>query len=271
MRRPVRPACLLQARVPRGIVVGRRVMIAGRDEHRRAARHRERTHCKGERAGVDRHPVEQVARHQDGVHVMFDGVLDHLFQGVLLIATPQVTPVGRQPRERAAQVQVGDLQEARERHEVTSLSQMESEPDPCRIPWQGESPKVTAPERVGQSGRSLGGDSRRGRGPARHRPSLTSTLGSVESSGRLWCRTRWTGWEVATRDAGRPCPPGWRHPGGRRVTTSPACPSAADTPAERAARHRAQRASAPAIRPHVAAAAVHSRCAASWPRQPCWR
>ena len=91
-------------------------MVAGRHEHRRAARDPERREREIERIGVHALGVEQIARQQDGVHPARDCLAHDLIERASLLAPPLVATLRRQPAERAAEVEIGDLQEFRERH-----------------------------------------------------------------------------------------------------------------------------------------------------------
>src|SRR6185503_10884497 len=101
-------------------------------------------------------------------------------------AAPLLAPIRRQPRERASQVEIGELQEARERHAVISLS-VNVEPgrtgqEPSRAPGGQGAP--TAPRAAGRRAETRQATAREGR-PAmpacvtRVRPCATGTFRPV--------------------------------------------------------------------------------------------
>jgi hypothetical protein len=96
-------------------------VVAGRDEHRRAAAHAEGVHREGERVGVHVVEVEEVARHQDGMRAALDRLAHEQVERAALVAAPVGTLVRRQPAEGAAEMKIGDLQESDDGHALGLL------------------------------------------------------------------------------------------------------------------------------------------------------
>ena len=88
-------------------------MVPGRYEDRRAPGGIEDVHRKGQRLGVHALLVEQVAGNQDRMHAALDRDPYRGLERPLLVAPPLLAAFGRQPPERGAEVEIGDLEEFR--------------------------------------------------------------------------------------------------------------------------------------------------------------
>lgn len=91
-------------------------MIAGRNEHRRAARDAERAEHERHGVGVDTFLIEQVAGDQDRVRAALDRFLNRTFERAALVGAAFGAAVGRQPAKRPTQVEIGKLKERRDGH-----------------------------------------------------------------------------------------------------------------------------------------------------------
>ena len=116
VRRPGPAACPQQPRPPQVAALGPRVVVAGSDEDGRTARDPEDVERERHGPGIHALDVEQVARDQDGVGAALDGLAHRLLERAALIGAPLGAPVRRQPPERPAEVEVGNLKETRDCH-----------------------------------------------------------------------------------------------------------------------------------------------------------
>ena len=91
-------------------------MVAGSDEDRRATGDVEGLERERQGVGVDAFLVEQVAGDQQAVRAALDGLVDRALQCLALVTPTLLAAVGRQPAERAAEMEVGDLDETDQAH-----------------------------------------------------------------------------------------------------------------------------------------------------------
>ena len=103
--------------------LGRGVMVAGSDVHRRTPGYREgRTDHGRQGLGIHTLLVEEIAGDQDRVDAALDRFTDRALQDTQLLAPALGAAFGRQPSEGATQMQVGDVQKPREGHASATSS-----------------------------------------------------------------------------------------------------------------------------------------------------